>query len=122
MGIYNSTEDRFETIAKIGTGLSDEDWKELKKKCDHIKVEHQPKNVICSKNLFPDVWVTPEIVSMIRADEITVSPVHMAGATEKKGGYALRFPRFMGYRTDKSATEATTVKEVERLFKDQLKR
>ncbi len=122
VGVFNESEDHFETIAKIGTGLSDADWKDLKKKCDHLAVEHQPKNVVCSKNLFPDVWVAPEIVCMIRADEITISPVHMAGATEQKCGYALRFPRFMGYRTDKSATEATTVKEVERLFKDQLKR
>jgi len=30
--------------------------------------------------------------------------------------FALRFPRLMGYRPDKSARDATTIKELERLF------
>jgi hypothetical protein len=58
---------------------------------------------------------------MIRADEITLSPLHMAGHTEKHHGMALRFPRFMGYRPDKSAVDATEVKELEELFDMQFK-
>ena len=119
VGVYNKKEDRFETIAKIGTGLKDEDWKDLKKKCDALKVSHEPKNVICVKELYPDVWIEPEIVCRIRADEITISPLHTAARTESKQGYALRFPRFMGYRTDKSTTEATTIDEIEHLYNDQ---
>lgn len=122
VGIYNKNEDRFETIAKIGTGLKDEDWKELKHMCDKIKVPEQPKNVICVKELYPDVWINPELVCRVRADEITISPLHSAGRTESKQGYALRFPRFMGYRTDKSATEATTIDEIEHLYNDQFKK
>lgn len=119
VGVYNKSEDRFETVAKIGTGLKDDDWKELKKKCDALKVLHEPKNIVCVKELYPDVWVEPEIVCRIRADEITVSPLHSAGRTESKQGYALRFPRFMAYRTDKSAVEATTIDEIEHLYNDQ---
>ena len=119
VGIYNKNEDRFETIAKIGTGLKDEDWKDLKHKCDAIKVSQQPKNIICAKELYPDAWITPEIVCRIRADEITISPLHTAAKTETAHGYALRFPRFMGYRFDKSATEATTVHEIIHLYNDQ---
>jgi DNA ligase-1 len=119
VGVYHKTQDRFETIAKIGTGLKDEDWKELKHKCDAIKVKEQPKNVICVKELYPDVWVDPQIVCRIRADEITVSPLHSAARTESRQGFALRFPRFMGYRIDKGATEATTIAEIEHLYKDQ---
>lgn len=119
VGVYNKKEDCFETIAKIGTGLKDEDWKDLKKKCDALKVLHEPKNVICVKELYPDVWIEPEIVCRIRADEITISPLHTAARTESKQGYALRFPRFMGYRPDKSATEATTIDEIEHLYNDQ---
>lgn len=122
VGVYNKNDDRFETIAKIGTGLKDEDWKELKHKCDKLKVLQMPKNVVCVKELYPDVWVNPEIVCRIRADEITVSPLHSAARTASKQGYALRFPRFMGYRTDKSATEATTITEIEHLYNDQFKK
>jgi DNA ligase-1 len=122
VGVYNKENDCFETVAKIGTGLKDHDWVELKKKCDDIKVKDKPKNVVCAKELVPDVWTNPEIVCIIRADEITLSPVHAAGRTEGKLGYALRFPRFMGYRADKSADEATTVPEIEHLYKDQFVR
>jgi len=119
VGVYNKKEDIFQTIAKVGTGLKDADWKELKKKCDQLSVKNKPKDVECNKNLYPDVWIAPELVCMIRADEITLSPVHSAGKTEKSLGYALRFPRFMGYREDKSPDEATTVSEIKSMFKQQ---
>jgi DNA ligase 1 len=122
VGVYNKKEDNFQTTAKIGTGMSDEEWKELKKKCDDISVKNKPKNVECAKGLDPDVWVSPEFVCMVRADEITLSPLHKAGATEKELGLALRFPRFMGYRPDKSALEATTVVELKELYNIQYKK
>lgn len=119
VGIYNKECDRFETIAKIGTGLTDQEWIDIKNKADAFAVHEQPHNVICSSALTPDVWVVPAIVCMIRADEITLSPVHAACKTEQKQGYALRFPRFMGYRVDKAATDATTDKEIQELYKIQ---
>lgn len=119
VGVYNKTADMFQTVAKIGTGMTDDEWKELKKKCDALAVEHKPKNIECAKELTPDIWVTPEIVCRVRADEITLSPLHTAGKTEKQLGYALRFPRFMDYRTDKTAEEASTDYEIKRLYEDQ---
>lgn len=122
VGIYNKKEDRFETIAKIGTGLKDQDWLDIKKKCDSLKVKEQPKNVVCAKELAPDVWCSPEMVVTIFADEITLSPVHSAGKTIDHLGFALRFPRFIGYRPDKSATEATNLYEIKEMYEEQFKR
>ncbi|MGB8367580.1 MAG: ATP-dependent DNA ligase, partial [Candidatus Babeliales bacterium] len=122
VGVYLKKEDIFQTIAKIGTGLKDEDWKELKKKCDAIQVKKKPINVECAKELVPDIWVSPEIVCTVRADEISLSPLHAAGKTKEKLGFALRFPRFMGYRPDKSPEEATHVSEIKRLYEDQFAR
>lgn len=119
VGVFNKNEDRFETVAKIGTGLTDDEWVELKKKCDALKVLEQPHNVVCARELAPHVWCAPELVVLIRADEITLSPLHSAGKTKDKPGYALRFPRFMGYRAEKGPFEATTVHEVGRLYEDQ---
>ncbi len=119
VGVYNKKEDLFQTVAKVGTGLTDEKWKELKKKCDAVAVKTKPRNVECAKELTPDQWTAPEIVCVVRADEITRSPVHTAGKTEKELGSALRFPRFMGYREDKGPEETTTVKEIKRLYEDQ---
>ena len=121
VGIFNKKKDTFQTVAKIGTGLSDAGWKELKKKCGKIKVKEKPRNVECSKELYPHVWISPEIVCLVRADEITLSPLHKAGKTDKHHGMALRFPRFMGYRPDKSARDVTTVKEIEELYLLQFK-
>lgn len=118
-GVYNKEHDRFETIARIGTGFSDKQWREVKKKCDALARDHKPASVVCAKTQTPDVWVYPEIVCAVLADEITVSPTHTAGKSEEKLGYALRFPRFMRYREDKSATDATTTEEVIALYKDQ---
>lgn len=119
VGIYNTHDDNFETVAKVGTGLKDADWIDLKKRCDALHTAHKPNNVVCASSLAPNVWVYPEIVCVIRADEITHSPVHTAGKTNKLLGYGLRFPRFMGYSVDKKATQATTVRELLTLIKHQ---
>ncbi len=119
VGVYNKDEDRFETIAKIGTGLADIDWVDLKNACDEIKVNMKPVNIECTKDLFPDVWVEPKMGCSIRADEITKSPAHTAAKTDMHEGFALRFPRFMGYRPDKSAYDASTVLEIEQMYSNQ---
>jgi len=119
VGLYNKERDLFQTVAKIGTGLTDEEWIDLKKQCDTRKAAECPHNVECAKELFPDVWTYPEIVVQVRADEITISPLHTAGKTAEHAGYALRFPRIMGYRPDKAATDATTIDELKTLFNEQ---
>ncbi|QQR49375.1 ATP-dependent DNA ligase [bacterium] len=119
VGVYNQKKECYETIAKIGTGLTDDEWRAQKKMCDEAAVAHRPKDVACAKELYPDVWVAPRMVCLVRADEITKSPLHQAGADDKELGYALRFPRIMGYRSDKSPEDATTVSEVDALFKIQ---
>jgi DNA ligase-1 len=122
IGVYNKKKDSFETVAKIGTGLSDDGWRELKKICDKLAILKQPSHVECAKELLPDVWVSPKVVCSIRADEITLSPLHTAGKAKDHPGFALRFPRFMGYRPDKGPQEVTEVHEIERLYEDQFKK
>ncbi len=116
VGVYNKETDRFETTAKIGTGLKDNEWRELKEKCDKIKVDHKPFNLDCNQELEPDVWVNPEIVVIVLADEITQSPMHTASKSDNSPGLALRFPRFIGYALDKNAQQATTSQELRRLY------
>ncbi|MDR3645948.1 MAG: hypothetical protein P4L22_00220, partial [Candidatus Babeliales bacterium] len=122
VGVFNKNKDHFQTIAKIGTGMTDAEWKELKVKCDKIVAHEQPKNVECHKNLIPDVWVYPEIVCEVKADEITMSPVHSAGKTQDHLGYALRFPRFINYRIDKDAIDSTSPHELKEMYDMQFKK
>lgn len=93
------------TIAKIGTGLSDDQFRELKKRCDVLAVDQQPPNYEVPKGLLPVVWTRPELVVEIAADEITKSPIHTAGV-------ALRFPRLVRFRDDKSIEQTTTREEL----------
>ena len=116
VGIYNPEADRFETIAKVGTGLADSEWKELRGRCDAAIVRECPHNVWCPAGLVPDVWTVPVIVCSVRADDITRSPLHTTGKTEISPGYALRFPRIMGYRPDKDAQQSTSVAEIQQLY------
>jgi DNA ligase 1 len=114
VGVYDKEKNEFKTISKIGTGLKDEDWVTLKEKCDKIKTNEKPKNVDVPKELSPDVWTSPKIVVVIRSDEISKSPLH-------NSKYALRFPRLMEFREDKSPQDATSIKEIKDLYKMQFK-
>lgn len=119
VGVYNAETDAFESVAKVGTGLTDLAWIDLKDRCDKLIVQKKLDNVDVAKSLHPDVWLNPEIVCEIRADDITNSPLHTAGKTDNNLGFALRFPRFVNYRIDKSAYDATTSKELSHLYEIQ---
>ncbi len=56
------------------------------------------------------VRVRPEVVVEVAYEEIQKSPHYSSG-------YALRFPRFVRLRPDKSPEEADTVERIERLFR-----
>lgn len=123
VGVYDEVKDEFVTVSKIGTGLSDEEWQEIHKRADKIKITHKPARV--NSVIEPSVWIKPEIVIEVLADEITRSPIHTAGATSSKNepGYALRFPRLVSFRgSDKRAEDATTVKELIEMYNQQGKK
>lgn len=121
VGLYDKKKDEFVTVSKIGTGLTDEEWREIKAKSAKFKVKNKPGRV--NSLIVPSVWVEPEIVIEVLADEITRSPVHTAGKTNGEAGYALRFPRLVSFRgSDKRAEDATTVKELIQMYKQQGKK
>src|SRR5690349_4980830 len=120
-GVYDKKNDRFVTITKLGTGLSDAEWREVHKRADKLQVDHRPARV--ESILTPDVWLEPEVVVEVMADEITPSPRHTAGMAGAQPGYALRFPRIVSFRSaDKRPEDATTVKEIASLFRQQRER
>ncbi len=121
VGLYDSEKDEFVTVSKIGTGLTDAEWREVHKRADKIRVDHKPARV--SSLIEPSVWIKPEIVIEILADEITRSPIHTAGKTNGEPGYALRFPRLVSFRgLDKKAEDSTSVKELIEMYQQQGKK
>lgn len=114
--VYNRKKDRFESFTKVGAGFTDKDLKELDKKLEKEKTGKKPKEVVVKSQMSPDIYYEPKMVVEIIGAEITRSPSHAAGEKDGKG-LALRFPRFVRVRKDKSPSECTTVKEVKSLKK-----
>lgn len=108
-GVYEPKTDKYLTVAKIGTGLTDEEWKRIVSILKSQIASTKPNSFDVSKAMNCDHWVEPKIVVEILADEITKSPMHTSN-------YALRFPRLVSFR-EKKPTDATTMQELEKMFK-----
>lgn len=105
--------EEFVTITKIGTGVSDLLWKDIRRQLNVLKVSQKPKEYANVNTIFtPDVWVEPKLVVEIAGDDLTKSSTHGAGV-------AVRFPRLVRIRTDKSAKDVTTVKELQSMYINQ---
>jgi DNA ligase-1 len=118
VGVYDPGQDLFVTVTKIGTGLSDEQWRSIRERTNGLEVDHKPARV--SSLIEPSVWVEPQLVLEVLADEITRSPTHTAGKVGAEPGYALRFPRLVSFReADKQPEDATTVQELIELYQSQ---
>jgi DNA ligase-1 len=112
--VYNEDRDAFETVAKVGSGFTEEEMANFREMLEAEKAKEPPKNL--SHELKPDVWVEPKHVAEIAFDDITISSQHTC--MQRNGrGYALRFPRFVKLREDKGIYEASTAAEVENIFK-----
>lgn len=126
VGLYDKEQDQFVSVTRLGTGLTDDEWRSIKEKTKGLELDHKPARV--HSLITPSVWVKPEIVIEVLADEITRSPLHTAGAKisadgVKEPGYALRFPRLVTFRDkDKKAEDATTVDELIEMFNEQGKK
>lgn len=113
VAVYNPDRGRLETVAKIGSGFTQEEMVELRKMLEKTRTEGPPSNL--DYRLEPEFWVEPRYVVEAAFDEITVSSIHTCGRKDGKG-YALRFPRMVRMREEKSAKEITTSEEIEEMF------
>ncbi len=121
VGVYDQKQDMFVTVSKIGTGLTDEGWRSIKERTKGLVVDYKPARVLSL--IEPSVWLEPEIVIEVLADEITCSPIHTAGKVGDEPGYALRFPRLVAFREkEKKPEDATTVEELIEMYQSQGKK
>jgi len=123
LATYDAERDVFCTICKVGTGFTDNVLIDLTDKLNKHIIKHKHSRVE-SGNTKMDTWFEPKIVLEILSPEITLSPVYTTAINRIKSGYglALRFPKFTGkIREDKSAEDATTVKDIFEIYRSQLK-
>lgn len=116
VAVYNEDNRRLETVAKIGSGFSEQEMGELKEMLEEIKTGSPPPNLDWNEMQRPDFWVEPKYVVEVAFDDITLSPTHTCGAGNGGKGYALRFPRMVKLRDDKGIEGITTTREVIEMY------
>ena len=92
----------FVEVGKVSSGFSDEELVEMNEMLKDLVTGERDGIVI----------VKPEIVIEVRYQEIQKSPHYPSG-------FALRFPRFVSFRPDRSPESADTVERVARLYEKQ---
>lgn len=115
---FDPKTNKYYSFTKVGTGFTDEVLESLPKMLDKYKLKE--KHRLVETEMEVDVWFEPVILMEIMGAEITISPIHKVAENKlKKGGLALRFPRFLSWRKDKKSEQATTPEEVYQIYKQQ---
>jgi DNA ligase-1 len=112
---FNPQTNRYESLTKVGAGFSDAELARLPKLLKSYQLSG--KHHLVATDVKADVWFKPALVMEVMGAQLTVSPVHaVARDRVKKGGLALRFPRFLRWRDDKGVAQATTAQEIYQLY------
>jgi DNA ligase-1 len=90
--------DEFATIGKVATGITDERLADLSDRLEPLIRDQEGT----------EVTIEPSVVFEVGYEEIQASPTYGSG-------YALRFPRFVAVREDKTPSEADSLSRIERL-------
>ena len=115
--VYNKEKDEFETFTKLGAGFTDKVLSELPKMLKQYKTESKPARLVIKKEMKPDFFFEPGIVLEVLGAEITKSPIHTCAMDKfAPNGLAIRFPRFIKFRAEKSAEDSTTTAEIVQMF------
>jgi DNA ligase-1 len=75
------------------------------------------KHRLVDTRMKADMWFEPAKVIEVSGANLTISPVHMAAHRLVKRGGLARFPRFVRFRNDKTAEQATTVQEIYDMYR-----
>jgi DNA ligase-1 len=113
---FDPETNKYYSFTKVGSGFSDEELKRLPKRL--LPYKRRDRHPLVETSIVADVWFDPALVLEVTGAQLTVSPVHaVAKDRVQKGGLALRFPRFLRWRPDKSPEQATTVEEIYELYR-----
>ncbi len=102
LAAYEPESGRFLPIGKVATGITDEKLAELTVMFNDLIIMESGTQI----------EIRPEIVFEIAFEEIQKS-------SNYESGYALRFPRLVGVREDKSPEEAETIERISQIYKSQ---
>ncbi|CAI5966179.1 unnamed protein product [Closterium sp. NIES-65] len=124
LACYDPDTEEYQSICKIGTGFSEAALEERSASLRKRVIDKPPVSAVVGgavwallsygETLGVEVWFEPSEVWEVRAADLSISPVHRAatGHVNETKGIALRFPRFLRLRDDKSAEQATSSEQV----------
>jgi len=99
VGAYDPETGEFLPVGKVGSGFTDEDLARFTKMLKPLILREEGKFV----------EIQPKVVIEVTYQEIQKSPKY-------RSGFALRFPRFVALREDKSPEEADTIERIAQLY------
>ena len=102
LAAYDPETGRFLVVGKCFTGLTDDELEMMTRRLKELAV----------KQVGRVVYVVPKVVVEVGFAEIQESPHYPSG-------FALRFPRILRIREDKSPQDADTIETVRRVFEEQ---
>lgn len=123
LACYNTDNEEFEAICKIGTGFSEEDLAKFHEELSKYVLTNPPHyySYPDRPDLLPDVWFDSKVVWEVLAADLSISPVYTAalGAVDPEKGIGLRFPRFLRSRTDKDPRDCTSAQQIVDMYHNQ---
>ncbi|CUS15018.1 unnamed protein product [Tuber aestivum] len=121
LACYNLATQNYESVCNIGTGFSESQLEEFHETLHPLEIDRaKPFYDHPSGNAGkPDVWFEPKILWEVKAADLTLSPRYKAAsglAGHRDKGVSLRFPRFIGPRTDKTGDDATSSNQIAEMY------
>ena len=114
VAVYDEDTNEYLEIGKFGTGIKEKKGDEDVDNENIVSFEELTEalkpNIVREKGR--EVIIKPNIVVELKFEEIQKSPSYSSG-------YALRFPRLVRIRLDRSPDAASTLRQVEGFFKEQ---
>ena len=102
LACYDPEHDTFREVGRLSTGYTDEELRTLTDRLEPLVTAREGR----------DVELEHQLVLEVEYEEIQAS-------TEYGSGYALRFPRFLGFRDDLAPADADTLDRVTALYDGQ---
>lgn len=120
LGCYDAESDEYQSICKIGTGFQETELEQFTAELRPHVLGEKP-GYFRAPDDAADVWLHESTVWEIKAADLSISPVHNAaiGLVDQSRGIALRFPRFIRVREDKTPTDCTSAQQVAEMYKAQ---
>jgi DNA ligase 3 len=117
MGVFDEKTNKWHTVTKVGNGFDDKTLEKLQKQIEMVEIKKDPSKIPdwldIHRSIVPDFLVKnvkKSPVWELTGAEFSKSDIHTAS------GISIRFPRVTRIRDDKTWKEATSLKELKKIF------